>query len=384
MDERQVVASRQAWKVAGELSGAILDPGENRVWSPACATHLLAVAREGSAGATRAELDRLLGEGSFLGHAGSSANTRSGSRPDPFGLRADGGWMYDGYEASSAVAAWLADGRAKPEEGFLRMCERSGVDVAFADLADPRAGEAVTGWISEQTRGLLSPEVLLSPEALACLVSALYLRDAWESPFDNRNTEVMTFHGPSGDVEAAFMRGERDCGVVESDGIVAVSVPLSSMAKVLLALPPEGGADLASTVALLERLAGGEVGWEPVDISLPRFECETTVEDLCPFLARVGVATASAMDLAPMVGAGSAPAQIVHGAKLAVDENGVEAGAYTMMVVVTGALLLQKRPRPRRLVLDRPFAVALVSRTGAPLFLGTVARPSLDTAARDE
>ena len=64
-------ASRQAWKVARALSGRILAQGKsgnstNSVWSPACVANLLAVAREGSAGATRWELDALLGDGDLL------------------------------------------------------------------------------------------------------------------------------------------------------------------------------------------------------------------------------------------------------------------------------------------------------------------------------
>ena len=64
-------ASQQAWRVARALSGRILAQSEsggnaNSVWSPACVANLLAVAREGSAGATHWELDTLLGDGDLL------------------------------------------------------------------------------------------------------------------------------------------------------------------------------------------------------------------------------------------------------------------------------------------------------------------------------
>lgn len=82
-----------------------------------------------------------------------------------------------------------------------------------------------------------------------------------------------------------------------------------------------------------------------------------------------------------MVGVEGTPTQIVHGAKFAVDENGVEAGAYTAMVAAAG-LPPEKPPEPRKITLDRPFYAALVSRTGVPLFVASVALPSMDVQER--
>ena len=383
MDGKQAVACNQAWRVAQKLSGAVLDAHENRVWSPACVAYLLTVAVEGSAGQTRVELDELLGGGSIL-ESGKSplallanriATGSAGSRPDPFGLQVDADWCYENYEAHSSAALWLAKS-ASPKKTFLKACRHGGVKVAFCDFADPRTGQAVGEWICEQTRGLLSPEVQASPDALACLVGALYFKDAWAFPFDCCDTKNQIFHCLEGDIEVPFMHGVRSCQVAEADGSVAVSVLLSSGARLLFALPREGGTALHSMLTLLERLACDDACWESVDINLPRFECETTVDDLVEPLVDAGVTTAPTMNLTSMVGDKSAFAQIVHGARLAVDENGVEAGAYTMMLIAPGcAAHMEEPPTPRVLVLDRPFIVALVSRTGSPLFLGTVAHP---------
>jgi serine protease inhibitor len=244
-------------------------------------------------------------------------------------------------------------------------------------LDDPRVGCEVTEWISEQTRGLLAPNVDLSPLALACLVSALYFKDAWDAPFEGSLTEIKPFHTPDGDVQAAFMQGERDCTVIDSGDYVAFALWLSSGARMLFALNDNGQIDADIAIDLFERLSNNKTDWEPVELEIPRFECETTVSDLASLLEEAGVTTAAAMELEPMVGSEITPTQLVHGAKLAVDEDGVEAGAYTMMVVCAG-LPPEDPPKPRKIVLDKPFAVGLVSRTGAPLFLGNVAIPSDD------
>lgn len=365
MDKKQNVANAQSWRVARALSGSILSDAENRVWSPSCVASLLAVAREGASGLTRGELDRLMGEGSFI------------EERDPFGLEKEGDWGYDSYDASYATAAWLSKS-AKPDDTFLRKSWECGIHVTFDDLGDPRVGREVTEWISEQTRGLLAPSVNLSSLTLACLVGALYLKDAWDAPFEGSLTEVKPFHALSGDMAAAFMRGERDCVVIDSDNCVAFMLPLSSGGWMAFALNDDGSIDIGFALDMFERLTCKITDWESVELGIPRFECETTVSDLDALLEDAGVSTASGMELVPMVGAGSTPAQLIHGAKLAVDEDGVEAGAYTMMVVCTG-LPPEDPPEPRKIFLDKPFAVGLLSRTGAPLFVGTVVSPSEDT-----
>lgn len=288
-------ASSQAWRVARVLSGKILAQEGNSVWSPACVASLLAIAREGSAGATRWELDELLGDGDLLGEL------------DPFGIEQKPVWSYDGYEASSATAAWLSR-LAAPSEGFLRKCGECGVHVSVDDLGDPRISQEVSTWISEKTRGLLSPTINLSPVALACLVSALYLKDAWDDPFEEYLTKHAPFHAEGGDVEAAFMHDERRCRVIDGDDCVAFGLPLNSDAEMLFALPTSDGDHVDEALGLFERLSYGEGGHELVELGIPRFECETTIPDLGVRLEAAGVRSASAMNLTTLVGAGGGAA----------------------------------------------------------------------------
>lgn len=362
------MASRQSWRVARALGRELVSQNANTVWSPACVASLLAVAREGASGTTRREIDALLGtdnrlgEGSFL------------EKDDPLGLKPLSSWGYKDYAASMAVAAWISDA-ASPSDAFLRKCADSSVHVSIADLSDPQVGHEVSDWVSEQTHGLLSPSVELSPLTLACLVGALYLKDAWEDPFDEDETRAGTFHAPSGDIQAPFMNGIRSSRVIEKNGFTAFELGLSQGASMLFALPDGSSGRFEDALPLLEQLSRGEGNQEDIDLSIPRFECETTVSNLDSLLTAAGVSTASAMELVPMVGEAVASTQIVHGAKLSLDERGIEAGAYTKMIVCAGALPFDL-PEPRRIILDRPFYVALVSRNGTPLFIGNVSAPA--------
>lgn len=368
MTNTSSMASQQAWRIARALECELVSQSANAVWSPACIASLLAVAREGASGTTRRELDALLGAGSYPGIGNFL------EKDDPFGLKPLGSWGYEGYAASMAVAAWISNA-ASPSDAFLRRCADCSVHVSIADLGDPQVGREVSDWISEQTRGLLSPSVELSPLVLACLVSALYLKDAWEDPFDKCMTETGTFHAPDGGVQVAYMNGTRLCRVIERSGFTAFGLGLSQGAAMLFALPDDDASQIENALPLFEELAHGEGGREDIELSIPRFECETTFPGLESSLKAVGVSTAGNMELIPMLGRESASTQVVHGAKLSVDEHGIEAGAYAMMAVCAGALP-DHLPEPRRIILDRPFYVALISRNGTPLFIGNITTPA--------
>ena len=368
MTNASSTASQQAWRVARALGHELVNQNANIVWSPACVASLLAVAREGASGTTRHELDALLGADNCLGTGNFL------EKDDPFGLKPLSSWGYKDYAASMAVAAWISNA-ASPSDTFLRRCADCSVHVSIADLGDPQVGREVSDWISEQTRGLLSPSVELSPLVLACLVSALYLKDAWETPFYKDETETGAFHAPSGDIQVAYMNGIRSSRVIEKNGFTAFELGLSQGVSMLFALPDGDSARFEDALPLLEQLSRGEGNQEDIDLSIPRFECETSVSNLDSLLTAAGVSTASAMELVPMVGEAVASTQIVHGAKLSLDERGIEAGAYTKMIVCAGALPFDL-PEPRRIILDKPFYVALASRNGTPLFIGNVSAPT--------
>ena len=367
MTNTSSMASQQAWRIARALGRELVSQRANAVWSPACVASLLAVAREGASGTTRRELDALLGAdgcpgiGNFL------------EKDDPFGLKPLGSWGYEDYAASMAVATWISNATS-PSDAFLRKCADCSVHASLADLGDPQVGREVSDWISEQTRGLLSPSVELSPLTLVCLVSALYLKDAWEDPFYKDETEAGAFHAPDGDTQVAYMNGICSSKVLEKSGFTAFELGLSQGASMLFAFPDGNFSQFEDALPLLEQLSRGEGNEEDVNLSIPRFVCETTVSNLDSLLTAAGVSTASAMEIVPMVGEKTASTQIVHGAKLSVDERGIEAGAYTKMIACAGAIPLDL-PEPRRIILDRPFYVALASRNGTPLFIGNITTP---------
>lgn len=358
-----------AWNIAAKTAPTVLKGDANAVYSPACIYEGLRIVRMGANGASARELDELLGveksEGDWLGLE-----------------RVDEG-TYEDYKAHIAAGVWL-DRRAEPSTAFVEECRIGEVSITETNLAVPNAGEQITQWISKKTEGLLAPTIDLDPDALACVASALYLKDAWANEFDKRATKRHAFHAEGGDVDADFMTTEADMPVLDEDFGVVVGYSLSNGASMVFALPNEDVAlaDLIADGSLLEAVRdfSGEV--VDVELHVPKFACETTVSDMAATLVNAGFATANTPELLPMTGYVDTPASYVHGARIAIDEDGIEAGAYFAMVGGTGALPeLWEPPKPRVIVLDRPFAYAVVSRTGQPLFIGTVCSPEADPYA---
>ena len=351
------------WNVARRLFPVLGKGIRNPVWSPACVASVLEVLSVGSEGTTRDELSGFVGDGGLIG------------ADDPYSIVSTDKWRSDDYMASLAVGLWLST-RAKPAARFTDACERVQLCVVEADLADPATAGAIARWVESETHGQVSPSVTLPRDALACVVGAIYLRDAWEDSFVDANTIIGTFHAEDRDVRCAYMRGRLSSDVLESDDVLVVSLGLSAGSRLLVTVGSEGSVpDTGTALRLFERVAREGCAREEVRLSMPRFECEMASVDLEDALRSAGVSTAHAMELGPMVGTSPCPMALIHGARLAVDERGLEAGAYTMAAVCEAI----PDPNPREVVLDRPFLIALVSQNGAPLFVGRVDTPSENT-----
>lgn len=352
-----------AWRVARKLTDSMLDGKGNRVYSPACIHEGLRAVRLGARGTTADELDKLIGP--------------SIPYDDWLGLERAAEWSYKGYAAHIATSAWL-DKKAKPSRAFLDACRRSGVPIKNADFSSPTAGEAISRWISEQTEGLLQPSMKPDALALACIASALYFKDAWVNGFSKALTREGPFHAEGGDREARFMVEEAKLPVLDARFGTLVGCPLSNGASMVFALPDEEATlpGILAGESVLEAIAAFDAEPADVELHLPKFTCETTLGGMEGIFAEAGFATAGAPDLRKMTGRGNTLVSFAHGAKISIDENGIEAGAYFAAIACAGMPPEDwEPPKPRMIVLDRPFLYALVSRTGQPLFIGTVALP---------
>jgi serpin B len=302
----------------------------------------------------------------------------------------------------SADAAWI-DEATEIGADYLADLDKYGLRPGRAPLRTDGADSAklINDWANQNTKGLIpSPArpVDFTPNSAFVLANAVYFEGWWESPFDTDNTRHDTFTRRDGTaVRVPFMVDEIDDAMVGAgDNYIAVALPYkSSDAAMLLILPTDGGAQgsgrpatavqpsawLAAFDAVQERIiAGGILDMLPDEghryggpvVILPKFSlrARTTLDDAQAVASALGV-DAERIDL-PRAGADIWLDQLIHEARIDVDENRTVAAAVTM-----GEAASEDMPTWVRF--DRPFFFALVDTADpAVLFVGRVMDPSVD------
>lgn len=242
--------------------------------------------------------------------------------------------------------------------------------------------EAINGWVSERTKGLI-PKILddLPDDMALALANAVYLDADWEHPFKKSATKPGVFHVATGNATADFMHQTETLRYGSGPGYKAVALPYrSSTLSLLVVLPVRqrlGSLQHRLTGRGLARLAR-HLSPKPVILSLPRFHLHTDVE-LTDTLKALGMPTpfSEAANFSRITTA--VPLKIAfvsHAADFTVDEAGTVAAAAT----VVGVTVKSARPRPRDPAVfnaNRPFLFFLRDdRTGATLFAGRLVEPT--------
>ena len=144
-------------------------------------------------------------------------------------------------------------------------------------------------------------------------------------------------------------------------------------------LPDEGislESLLGSPEGVDELLHGGtEKEKVNVDVMVPRFGFQDRT-DLEEVLMGLGVRTcfSGEADFSAMTDKPAYISRVLQESRIGVDEDGVEAAAYTMIVMAKGAFFADERETVD-FHLTRPFLYAIESKDGTVLFVGTVVAP---------
>lgn len=244
------------------------------------------------------------------------------------------------------------------------------------------AMEAINGWVSEHTKGLI-PRILDSlPEEIAlALANAVYLDADWEHPFKKGKTRPGVFHKTVSETTVDFMHQTESLRYGAGPGYRALALPYRSSTLSLLVMLPVrqelGALQHSLDGRSLARIAR-DLAPRPVDLSLPRFHLNTDTE-LTNSLKKLGMTTAFSEDAnfsRITTAADLKIAFVKHAADFTVDEAGTVAAAATVVGVQVKSAL---RP-PRDAITfnaNRPFLFFLRDeRTGAVLFAGRLTDPA--------
>lgn len=347
---------------------------ESGCYSPLSLYQALSMLSSGAEGQTQAELLSLLGQ------------------PDPETLQDQAGKLYRVNHSDNEVdilkianSLWLdetaADGAKIDynEDWVLSTAANYYADVYQTEFSDPDAGGALGAWIAEKTGGFLRPtaeELSIPEETVLAMVNTLWYRAHWAEEFDPAKTESAEFSPETGEpVSVEFMHRTDSMGsYVRGEGYTKAALRLSRGTMTVI-LPDEGVAvdDLLTEEQLWDIFENSDYESAEVRWSVPKFETDATY-DLEESLKSLGISDAFDRNTANFSRISDTPlvlTRVQQGTHIAVDEEGVEAAAYTLMDMETAGAP-DEDPPVIEMNLNRPFLYLITANDGSPLFLGVV------------
>lgn len=292
----------------------------------------------------------------------------------------------DGQTVSlMANSVWLDDAAPFVEDTLSTLAADHYASVFTGDLGTEEMNEQLASWLDSQTGGLLTEYtegIRLDPLTVFCLASAAYFRADWSSSFYEGNTYPEVFHAEGRDVTTDFMHTQFfEHTYYEGKDFSAIRLGLSGGYQMWLILPDEG----SSPKALLHKgdyydLISNPDNWEQcrrvsLNLSMPKFDVSSE-QDLIPGLKAMGITAAcdpKKADYSPITPVPVYLGESQHAARVAVDEEGVVAAAYTLLMAPTCGV--PERLEEIDFTLNRPFLFAITGRDALPLFAGVVAEP---------
>ena len=287
-----------------------------------------------------------------------------------------------------ANSVWLNEDVSFHQDTMDRLAETYYASSYQGEMGSAEFNGELQDWLSEQTGNLLEEAargVTLEPDTVMALASTIYYSAKWASTFSESATAPDVFHGAVGDETVDFMHQSLDQhSYYWADRFTAVSLGTENAGgKMWLLLPDEG----VSAGELLEdpdveTLLASPYDWEQqrqmlVHLSMPKFDVSAEF-DLRETLAALGITDVLdpfASDFSPMTDDVDLVyvSKAQHDVRVAVDEEGVEAAAFTVMAM-SGAAAPPDEIEEIDFTVDRPFLFVIMSSDNLPLFTGIVNR----------
>lgn len=350
---------------ADRTAEAIFTNSENRVYSPISLYAALAMLTEVTDGDTRQQVMALLG-------AADSETLRQTVRDLWMSVYLDDGRSV----CRLANGAFLRENADVKQEAVDALADWYYASSYRVPMGTEEADKAIAGWLNQNTGGLLSEEtgnIRTDGNDLLRLYNTIYYKSSWRDAFESGRTREDVFTAANGAKQKTdFMHRTESGSYRKGDGYTAASRSLN-YGRMVFVLPDEGVTpeSLLQRQGLLTELTGdynaAELVW-----SVPKFDVKSSTE-LNGVLQALGVTDAFDMaeaDFTPLTDNGAFLSSAMQAARVKIDEDGVEAAAYTEIVCADSAMM--EVPPTVEMDLDRPFLFVIFDNSNVPLFVGTV------------
>ena len=284
-----------------------------------------------------------------------------------------------------ASSLWLRDGTNYVQSTLDTLAKTYYASTFSGEMGSDDYNKVLQSWLNEQTGGLLQEQasgVSFDPDTILAQATTIYYRAKWSEEFSKSQTSEGTFHAAAGDLTCDFMHRSGSDTYYWGEQFGAIELPLRESGCMKLLLPDEGVSpeDLLQDEEAMNFLLGSG-DWENskfliVNLALPKFDVSSDL-DLNESLQALGVTDVFSPADADFSSAiqdadGVYLSRADHAARVAIDEEGVTAAAYTVMMEAGAA---EPPDEEIDFTLDRPFVFAITARSGLPLFVGIVNIP---------
>lgn len=364
--------------------------GENLLFSPYSISQALAMAYAGGRGNTEAQMAEVLhfDLGQEVLHSTFNALTTDlQSRADePIPMVEDGQRL----QLNIANAIWGQDGYPFRAEYLDLLDQTYAAPLRLVDFrADPEgARELVNAWVEDETeekiKDIVPPNTFNEATRLV-LANAIYFNASWATIFPEFLTSDQPFFLlDDTEITVSMMNSQERRQYASGEGYQTVAVPYLGGDMAMLLFVPDSGAFAEFEASFTPEMLNATIAsmeMKTVNLSLPRFTYGFAV-GLGDALRELGMGDAFAGGLADFTGIYEPEgdplfiSDVLHKAFIAVDEEGTEAAAATVVTFEATTALM-----PTDIVelkIDRPFIYAIYDfKTGSVLFMGRVLNPSV-------
>lgn len=351
-----------SYETACEL---LMGETENSFYSPASLYFALAAATSGAKGNTQQQLLDLLGYETEKQLAEDCCHGFQCLYQDK-----------ELYKLQIASSLWANQGLTINRDYLDHVRDTYFMEAYQGDFSTADMSHAMANWVSEHTKGLIQPSIVLDANQVLSLINTIYYYDEWQDQFDKNLTKEGIFSCGNGEeVTCDFMnRTMGSHGFYRGENFtVSYLNTKNGHVRILL---PDKGVDirefLESPKTLKDALEGstviGEVVWK-----IPKFSYSSSYK-LTDMLKKLGVTDAFSSEQADFTEMTQEPAwidKVSQDTHIAIDENGIEAVAFTV-IDWAGAAIPQGRAD---MVLDRPF-LYMIESSDCVLFVGICEDPT--------
>lgn len=301
--------------------------GKSFVYSPLSITYVLSMVNDGSEGTTRTELQHALGFGD-----GEIKEVNGFCKALIDGLPK----VDTSVQIHIANAIYVNKNYTLKKQFQQDMKDYYRANAESLDFSSPKTLSRINGWCNSRTKGLI-PRILneVNPEAVSYLLNAIYFKAAWDQPFEEHNTKMEEFTTANGTKKLPMMWQKDVFRYMKNKVFAAVELPYGYRKWRMTVMLPEKGKNVSDVIDYLSKEGTSflsHMKTRDVDLKLPRFETESTTEDLVGTMKKMGVIRAFdeyQAEIRNMCNKDVYISNMLQKAHIKVDEKGSEAAAVT-------------------------------------------------------